>query len=55
MILIICVNISLKAVEKHSKLNITIDVILSAIWTAIFLTQPDPGQPRTVLLSFTAD
>ena len=28
---------------------------LSAIWTAIFLTEPNPGQPRTVLLSLTAD
>ena len=27
----------------------------SAIWTAIFLTEPDPGQPRTVLCSLTAD
>ena len=27
----------------------------SAISTAIFLTEPDPGQPRTVLCSLTAD
>ena len=27
----------------------------SAIWTAIFLIEPDPGQPRVVLLSLIAD